>query len=328
MTHECKKDIPIKRILKAFKELKYRKKYIKSVMVGCPPGMGDSYWVMTKMKSFKERNSIDKLKIAVHQDPIHYYTADFLRMFPFVDEVVGRKDTFQIANLYDKTSPGFMLKNKQKVDYFIDFGALMWLKGLNLEDIYPECKTDFNCPIELPEYSRRFAQTVKEANRGKLVLFYTSSIGNNKNWNGGAWDAKDWLSLAEHIFKHSGIHPILIGAQWDKDYAEQIHDLDEKNIVQDMVGETSISQTLSLVREANLVVSFACGIPMVATYMGVPTVIFWAINGISRKERFNSEFKFTWVPPKERNNGRYIPITYDSPEAKPIRIFNKIKGFL
>lgn len=328
MTHKCKKDIPINRILTAFKELRTREKYIKSVTVGVPPGMGDAYWVMTKMRSFKERKGIDELRIEVFKDVVHYYTADFLRLLPFVDKVIERSSTFQIQELYNKSDPGFMLKNTQGVDYFIDAGAMMWLKGVKLEDIYPECETDFTCLIDLPPFSQKVAQTMKKENGGKLVLFYTSSIGNNRNWNGGAWNPEDWMSLANLIYRHSGIRPIIVGASWDRDYAAQIHRLDNKNIIQDLVGETNISQLLSLTREADLVVSFPCGIPMMATYMGVPSVIFWGIKGISRRGRFDKEFMYTWVPPKSRNNGRYIPVTYDAPEAKPAWIFNKVKEFL
>lgn len=328
MIHNCNKVIPRDQILAGFEELKNRPKYTKSVTVGVPPGMGDAYWVMTKMESFKERKGIDRLRVVVLKDKVHYYTSDFLRLFPFVDEVVERDKTFDIRDLYNKSSPGFMLKDTQGVDYFIDFGALMWLKGVKLENILPECKTNYNSPIDLPEESVKFAAEVKEKNEGKFVLFYTSSIGNNKNWNGGAWTPGDWVALADLIFKHSGIRPLLVGAYWDRDYAAQIRKLDKENIVQDLVGKTTIPQLLSLTREANLIVSFPSGIPMMATYWGVPTVMFWGINSISRRARFDSEFMYAWVPPKARNNGRYIPLAYDAPETSSEWIFNKVRRFL
>jgi len=328
MTHKCKKDIPVSRILSTFKELKEREKYVKSVTVGVPPGIGDAHWVLAHMESFKERNAIDKLKIEVMIEGFHNYTADILRLYPFVDEVIERKTTFQIQELYNKASPGFILKKTQGVDYFIDFGAEMWLKGTKLEDIYPECETNFNSLPVLPEESLRFARAIKKKNDGKLVLFYMSSLGNNGNWNRGAWEVQDWMTLGDYIFDHSGIRPILIGAKWDKDYAQQVCRFAGRKIFQDFVGETSPAQVLSLAKEADLIVSFACGIPMMATYWGVPTVMFWAVKGISRKERFNPEFQYTWVPPKARENGRYIPVAYDSREACPTWIFDKVRRFL
>lgn len=330
MDHDCNKEIPEDRLLGAFEELRARPRRTKSVTVGVPPGLGDSYWVIAKMESFKERNSIDELKIAVLKKGLHNYTPDFLRMFSFVDEVKEWDTVFNLANLYGSDPPGFMEKGTQGVDYFIDFGGVMWKKGVNLEDIYAECATNFDCwrRMKLPREALRFADGVKKRNKGKLVLFYTSSIGNNRNWNGGAWRSEDWISLATRIFERSGVRPILIGAQWDKDHAGQIRKLDSAGVIQDMVGETSIAQLLSLVREAMLVVSFPCGIPMMATYFGIPTVMFWSVNGISRRERFDKEFQFTWVPPKARKPGRYVPVIYDSPEATPEWIFKRIKEFL
>jgi len=329
MNHKCKKDIPMSRILSTFKELKDRPKWHKSVTVGVPPGMGDSHWVMAHMESFKERHGIDELKVAVMKEGLHNYTADILRLYPFIDEVKEQRMGFNLDGLYRSNPPKFMLKNTQGVDYFIDFGALMWLKGMKLEEIYPECTTNFTCLPVLPEESLKFAKALKKKNDGKLVLFYTSSVGNNENWNRGAWMPQDWVTLADYIFKHSGIQPVLIGAKWDRDYTQELHRLSGgRKVMQDLVGETSGSEVLSLAREADLVVSFACGIPMMATYWGVPTVMFWATKGVSRKERFNPEFQYAWVPPKARGNGRYIPVAYDSREANPTWIFNKVKEFL
>jgi len=328
MNHNCKKDIPIDRVLTAFEKLKTRPKYIKSVSVGVPPGMGDSYWVMAKMESFKERNAIDELKIVVRRTSEYYYTSEYLKLIPFVDEVVTREKTFQIHLLYDKVAPHTMLKNTQGVDYLIDPGVLMWLRGVNLEDILPEYDTNFHFPIELPEADKAFAIHIKEQNNGKLVLFYTSSIGNNKNWNRDAWKVENWMSLADLIFRSSGIRPIQIGAKWDRDYTEALARLDKHNVLQDYVGKTSITQTLGLIREATLVVGFSCGLPMMATYVGVPTVIFWPLNSVSEGGRFDPPFRYTWVPPETRNSGRYIPVAYGTSEATPTWIFNKVKEFL
>lgn len=330
MEHDCKKDIPIKRIISKFEELRRREKYIKSVTVGVPPGLCDSYWVMAHMESFKERQAIDELNVAVMEGLNHNYTANILRSFSFVNEVRCQEKQFILSELYETDPPQFMLKDTQGVDYFIDFGALMWKKGINLEDIYPECKTNLNCweKMTFPKETLRYATNMKRKNKGKLVLFYPSANGNNTNWNGGAWNMEDWLSLAERIFDYSGIRPILIGARYDKDSAIEIKSMDERKVVQSLVGQTSMAQVLSLVKEAKLVMGFASGIPIMATYMGVPTVIFWSVNGISRLGRFDKEFMHTWRPADKREDGSYVPVIYDSPWANPAWIFNRIKRYL
>jgi len=330
MTHKCNKNIPSERIIAGFEELKHRGKPLKTVSVGVPPGLGDSYWVMAHMESFKRNNAIDKLKIVVMNGGKHDYTAPVLRLFPFVDEVVEQPAVFRLEGLYNKNAPKFMEKNTQGVDYFIDFGALMWLKGMKLEEIYPQCTTNFDCykGWNLPKDAQVWAANVRKQNKGKLVLFYASSIMSNNHWNGGAWDPEDWVSMADRIFYHAGIRPILIGAEWDKDYATKIRKLDTENNIQDRVGTTSIYQILSLIKEARLMIGFPSGIPMMATYFGVPTVMFWGVHGTSRRARFDSEFLHAWVSPKMRASGRYYPAIYDNPETNAAFIFNRIRGYL
>jgi len=329
MDHNCNKKIPIERILNAFNELKNRRKSIKIVSIGVPPGMGDSYWVMTKMESFKEKNAIDHLAVVVHRDSIHYYTADYLKLLPFVDEVRETKETLKIGRFYeDKENPGCIAENIQGIDYLIDPGAKMWLKGTHLKDILPEYKTNYQLSMNLSMASKEFATAIKDKNKGKLVLFYTSSKGNNCNWNKEDWKYEDWMNLANLIYENSGIRPMAIGAEWDRDYINELKKLDKNDSIQDFVGGIDIQLTLSMIKESNLVISFACGIPILATYFGIPTVIFWAINGISKSNRFNPSFQYSWIPPGMEKKNKYIPVAYGSKEATPEWIFNKIKEFL
>ena len=280
------------------------------------------------MQSFKEKLAIDELKVVVRRDPVHYYTADFLKMIPFIDEVVAHPIGLNYMPLYNEEFPAAMIKGVEGCDYMVDPGALMWLKGMPLEEILPDYDTNFHYPIDFSRGARRVAARIKKNNKGKLVIFFASSVMSNNDWNKGAWLAEDWVALAKRIFKHTGVRPILIGAEWDKTYAELIREIDTENVIQYRVDEMGIEQTLSLIKEANLVVAFPCGIPIMATYFGVPTVMFWPLRGISRKERFDPAFQFTWVPPESRNNGRYIPAAYDAPDTNPTEIFNRTRGFL
>lgn len=332
--HRCNKNISRTDILEKFAELKVRPNYLKTVTIGTPPGFGDSYWVMTKMESFKERHGIDKLRVLVHRDPKHYYTANYLELVPFIDEVEGKPDTFHIGQFYrDKNrrnldEPGFMETNTQGVDYLIDAGARMWIKDEKLIDIMPEYETNYNIPINLPESAIDFADLLKKKNDGKLVLFYTSSLGNNRNWNKGDFKVRDWMSLMEKYHEHSGVRPMAIGAEWDRDYFKELKRLDKNDIIQDYVGHIPIHQTISLIKRANILLGFACGIPMFGVYNKIPTVILWAIRGISSHGHFNPPFQYSWTPPGTKESGLYFPVAYNSKEATPGWIFNKTKRFL
>gem|GEM_PF-2503241 len=329
MTHDCNKEISVDLILKTFEALKNRDKVIKHISIGTPPGIGDSYWVMTKMQSFKERNAIDHLTIVVHRDPIHYYTADYLNLFPFIDEVKGTEKHYrEFAKHWDKESPSCIKENIADVDYLIDFGGYMWITGTPLNEIHPEYETNYKLPMNLSPASKEFVSAIKEKNNNKLVLFYTSAIGNNANWNQDDWKYENWMALINLIHEHSGIRPIAIGAEWDRDYIDELKKLDKNGAIQDFVGGIDIQLTLSMIKEANLVMGFACGIPIIATYSGVPTVIFYAIKGISKCNRFEESFQYAWTPPEIKNSDKYIPVAYGDKETTPEKIFERVKKFL
>ena len=329
MKHKCNKEIPNDKVLREFKELKERQKWLNRISVGTPPGMGDSYWVLTKIESFKERLGIDHLTVVVHRDPIHYYTYEYLKLFPFIDEVKGIDRHFtEFTKHWERENPSCIEQNSPDVDYVIDFGGYMWITGKRLDECHPELKTNYNLPMMISKEARSFTEDLKKKNGGKYVLFYTSAIGNNDNWNQGSFSYQDWMDLLTLINKESGMKPIAIGAEWDHDYVKVLNRMDKDNIIQDYIGKFDIPTTLSLIKEASLVISFACGIPIIATYSGVPTVIFFALTGISKCERFDPSFQYAWTPPGTEKSDRYIPIAYDSPASSPKNIFAKIKQFI
>jgi len=325
--HACKKDIPEERVLAAFKEVKARPRVEKTITVAMPPGLGDVHWILTKMESFKERNGIDRLRVAICDNGLHKYTAQYFELVPFIDEVEKRTEHFKIGIFYG-AKPFSLIRNYQGADYLIDFGAEMFLRGRTIAQILPEYEPHYDFEIRNPEEARKFAADVKAQNPGGMVLFYTSAIGNNRNWNRDSWTFRHWMTLAEKINTVSGARPILIGAHWDKDYALELKKLDKGNILQDMTGATDIPQALALIREARLLVAFPCGLPIIGTYFNIPTVMFWPIKEVSINGRFHKDFMHTWVPPAVKDSGRYIPLPYGGPETKPEWIFDRVREFL
>lgn len=322
MEHDCNKEIPREKLTAAFDDLKGRPLALKTVRVGVSPGLGDSHWIMTKMESFRERNAVDHLVISTGRD----YSAEYLKLLPFVDEVEKRERHFNLAPLYDEKNPRATTRFHEGVDWFMDAGALMWIRNLRLTEIIPEYETNFHYPIRIPEADEAFARDLKAQNGGQLVLFYTSSIGNNENWNPTSWKMADWLELGRRILALTGSRPVIIGQTWDSDYSRAMAALPGGDALRDMTGQTTMAQTLAMIREASLVVAFPCGIPIMGVTFGRPTVCFWPVRGISDPGRFNKEFMRTWVPPDV--DGPYLPVAYGSPEARPEAIFERVRGFL
>jgi hypothetical protein len=325
--HGCKKDIPEERVLAAFADVKARPRIEKTVTVGVPPGLGDVHWILTKMESFKEKNGIDKLRVAVCNGGLHKYTSQYLELVPFIDEVENREQHFQIGIFYG-SKPFSLIRNYQGADYLIDFGAEMFLRGRTISQILPEYEPHYDFEIRNPEEARKYAADLKARNPAGLVLFYTSAIGNNANWNRDSWTFGNWMTLAERIHGASGARPILIGAHWDRDYSTELKRLDKNNILQDMTGTTDIPRALALIREAQLLVGFPCGLPILSVYLGKPTVMFWPIKEVSAIGRFHKDFMHTWVPPAVNGSGRYIPLPYGGPDTNPEWIFEHVRKFL
>jgi hypothetical protein len=151
MDHKCNKKISRNDILKKFEALIKMKKQIKEVSVALPPGIGDMHWVLEMLESFKEKNRIDKLTVAlVDRGPGHQYSSEFLHLIPFIDAIqLLKRIPFEFSINGGSGNPFIedtLCRNFQgmtKIDYLIEFNSRLE-HGMRIEDILPEYKVDFN----------------------------------------------------------------------------------------------------------------------------------------------------------------------------------------
>jgi len=327
MSHKCNKEIPEEKIIERFEELKNRKKHLKKVTVGMPSGIADMHWIMTKMESFKEKNCIDKLEVVIFPDHGHTESPAFLKLIPFIDSVKFRKDPYKFTFSIVGMSGNPIHEDRQGVDYLMEFNSRLE-EGVRLENIVPKYKTNFYYHLDYPLESKKFANRVKMKVGGKIYLIYASSIGSNDNWARETWGPADWMKLINKIVKTTGRNPVLIGKDWDLDYTKDLMELDKNKIIYNLVAKTDIKQALALIREANVIVGFLSGLPLIATYFKTPTVTFWPIKGITPSGKFIKEFQTSCVPPEAVSSGRYIPFIYGEEKTTPENVFNSIKEFL
>lgn len=326
MEHDCNKHIPMDQIIQKFESLKNREKKNKTVSVGIPPGIGDMHWVLEKLESFKEKNNIDELKIIIDRSPTLNYSRDFLRLIPFIDDVDdGQKHLpfrFSVAG-----GDGIPLqRNVNGVDYLIELNSRLE-QGVRIENVLPEYDINYNYPIDNPPEAQGFAHFMKRGMGGKLYLFYASSAGGNNNWCKGTWEPKDWIKLANLIYKESKLRTVLIGAQWDSGYAAAVKNIDYNDRIQNFVGKTSISEALALLREANFLVSFLSGLAVLSTRFKIPCVSFWPTLKQAPHWINPEKFKTSWLPPGAEQDG-YMPVDYGDENTTPEGIFKRLRKYL
>lgn len=301
-------------------------------IIGMPPGIGDLHWIMSKLESFKEKNNIQKVKAIMNlgymeKKSIHDCSIDYLELIPFVDEAesVVPIIPFEYALAGGSGTPLF--KNHGGCDYMIELNSYLE-KGIPLKDILPEYETNFDYPIQRPPESEIFASAVKRTIGRKLILLFTGSWEGNQVWARDLWTPADWMQLARKIHGITKCKPVLIGARWDASYLKELLPLDTKKILHNLVGKTSVADLFALIRKADLLIAYQCGVVMMATKFKTPVAGFWPIKSEANPEGpFRREFTRSWLPPWANEAG-FEPFGWGDENATPEGVLSAIRRFL
>ncbi len=304
----------------------------EETIIGMPPGIGDLHWIMTKLESFKEKNNIQKIKAVMNLDWMtqhhyHTYSIDYLKLIPFIDSAESKEGAMPFEYTLAGGSGQPLFKDVDGCDYMIELNSGLEA-GTKLEDLLPEYDTNFDYPIERPPEAEEFAAGIKEAVGDKLVLLFAGSAEGNEIWARDLWTPGHWLELARSIYSSTKCKPVLVGAKYDKDYGCILSEIDHDKIIIDMSGGTSIAQLFALLRAADLVISFQCGVMMMAVQFRTPAAAFWAIKTEANPEgQFKRGFMRSWLPPWAEEIG-YHPFAFGDPDVTPEGIFEKIRRHL
>lgn len=308
------------------------KKEDEVTTIGMPPGIGDLHWIMTKLESFKKENNIKKIRVRMNlgwleSQSIHLYSLDYLKLIPFIDSAESIEEIIPFEYALAGGSGTPLFKNHGGCDYMIEFNSCLE-NGMKLKDILPEYDTNFDYPIDRPPAAERYAETLKQKVGGKLVLLFTASTEGNDIWARELWTPTDWMDLARKIYKETKCRLVLIGAAWDKKYAEIISGLDHEKIIFDIVGNTSVAQLFALLRTADVLVGYQCGVVMMSVHFRTPTVGFWPIKSrLNSDGQFKRVFMSSWIPPWAEGNG-FMPFAFGDKDATPDGVFTAIGRYL
>lgn len=305
--------------------------YTREVMIGMPPGVGDLHWIMTKMESFKKKNDIEKIKVIMNlpgsKEDYYSYSIEYFDLLPFIYSGEQRMKplAFEYAMAGGSGTPLF--RNRNGCDYLIEFNSALE-NGINLKDILPEYETNYNYPILEPEEPKEFAKALKAEMGEKLILFFTASLTANLAWPGYLWTPAHWVKLMQKIYNKTGYKPVLLGAKWDESYEERLKEFDTENIIHSMVGKTSLAQLFAILRIADLLITWQCGVGIMATQFRTPVVSFWPIkNGVNPRAKFDRAFTRAWLPPWADEVG-YMAYGWGDNHATPDGVFAAIRKYL
>ena len=280
-----------------------------------PPGIGDSYWSITKLQAFlkREKLALPDVHVACNRDMKHNghkRAFPFLEMFPFLHATGETHNTETEKEIWKEAyaqEGRTIFKNVLGCDYFISYNGHLRI-GAQMEELDPDLETNWTPPMFISLEQRRFKQAA-EAKYGKYVVFYFVFQGTYTYWV-KQFGVDKLVDFIRQTCRETGATPIFVGAQWDAE-ENTLNKLKREipNAV-DLVGKTNVQQLFGLLRGAELLVGYPSGLSIISTVLGVKTLILW-------NKFYNREFAWYACPPATRGKTYFIEDT-EGLEVKPL----------
>lgn len=266
-----------------------------------PPGIGDIYWVMVKMRSFIEKRGIDLPSIYIDAPDGKRRAFEFVQRIPFV-HAAGYHDPKEMLHpgdvgarrrerhrgysarmtAYTMDGPN-VFADVEGMDWFISFNGSMDA-GRGLHEIDMRYPPDWDIPffVSIPE--RLYGENLRTAIGNYVVAAFFS---------GGFY--KKWLEEVspEILYKYLQRFDrtvVLTGAAWDidSDVNKRLLELDEgKGMFVNLLGKTMLYEYFGALRSADACIGFPAGNMMMGPAFGVPTTIIWN-DHFDRRFHFNA----------------------------------------
>lgn len=231
-----------------------------------PSGVGDTYWCLTKLRSFRERNRLRHVTLCVKESTFERASA-WGEMVDFVDAVEVRAFNPNVA-----LGLGFgNAQGRYGIDYVLWPNAVLD-RGERIERWLPNYATDLAFPVKT-------APGVEGA-----VVLYASSIRMHRSCF-PQMERDYWPRVARHVFDRFGVPPVVIGAGFDRDYSSRLAWLSP---VDDQVGNTTLPEVAGILQRARLVLGVISGMTILANHFRVPTVALCP-------DKYHRSFPRTWI---------------------------------
>lgn len=253
------------------------KNYPPKIRIAVPPGVGDVYWCLAKLRSFREKHHLEHVTFCVQKTHLTRAVD-----WPLLTNLVDASEEFNFKRNPEMDLVGFS-RNLPGVH------CAMWPntvldRGLHLRDWMPEYDLDL-------EFEIKTADTPKvHQSKGRVIVF-PSSLGTNKAWfpNGGP---TFWNAVLQRVYVITGRPALVIGCDWDKDLARMLSAPYEP-----LIGQTSLAEIAGILKHAGVVIGIISGMTILANHFQTPCVAIYP-------DKFQPGFLKAWI----RAFTPYIPI--------------------
>jgi len=234
-----------------------------------PAGIGDISWCISKLCNLNE-----ELNLYISADNPRR-SLDFVQLFPFVKQ--AQYDHSNFHSIVNHSLPPSLPKetlirlSKQARQ---NFSLNRFLEqGNRIENFMPEIPTNLHYQIPTSEEDKKFARQVFQHAENPVGI-YTSNYINIANWNG--WHLEEWAMLIREIHKNiKDITFILLGAEYDREFTDDLSKIIEPIPHINLCGKTSISQVVEIIKNLKYFISYPCGLPILANVLNTPVLMFY-----------------------------------------------------
>jgi len=277
------------------------KKRFRATTILVPPGIGDTYWTMTKIKSFAKVNNLGIPHIkTLSTTPALNRSFEYTQKIPFVSAQgysnVKDKDiqnwVWKDATVCNKDSKG-IYEDYLEHDYFICFNALLE-SGLTTDEFLKEYKADWDIPMFISLKEKEYGEKIKKE-YGEYYIGYFINHGFYSNWE-KKFNFEKIAESMQKIYKTTGRKFAIIGANWDVNGMGRkiLHYDKEGEFTIDFLGKTDLDEAFGLIRSSKGVLGYPAGISMIAPHFKTPTYLLWG-------NFFDQKFWWNTIHPKSHN---------------------------
>lgn len=243
---------------------------MKTARILVPPGIGDGYWVLVKLRGFLEAHGIERAQVFVH-DAGPRRSGGMWERVPFVDfggYAIVERGTPELDLAYRRDGHAVQ-EQACGFDYMLSLNGSLD-HGRTLDEALPG-PTNWYEPLSQPEVTEHHAATFR-ARFGDFVLASFWDHGFYRHWVKQFPESSIVRTLRQ--LADAGQTVVIMGAEWDRgSIGERVARADRRFV--SLVGETDFDQLTGLLAGARAVLGFPAGNTLLGPYFRTPTVLLW-----------------------------------------------------
>lgn len=249
-----------------------QRKAVRRPQILVPAGIGDAYWVLTKLPGFLREHGLGLPDVWVQDGGGPRRTQPFLETIPFV-HAAGykpldfRHPIFHEAYMQNARTvfPGF-----EGLDYFLAYNGVMRFSR-RLEDVDPQYGCDW--------YPKMFVSKVAQESQaacmknGRYIVVYLVHAGMYRRWLHD-FPQPHLEETLLRLERELDARIVLVGAEWDKESLGMVLARRNPHWI-NLIGETTYEMLQGILRGAHLIFGYPSGATLIGPAMHVPTLLLW-----------------------------------------------------